>query len=196
MQHSSCWVTRLCVSVNYLVTSELYNNNTLFATQYVGVRCMDMSSSNGTEVWCYGMQCIYWGMQAGRNLWFVSDTTAACYVLVHWIFRILVPLVDTDAHNQTWPLGHDRLFRPASIARGRGLCSRAWIAGPCPSVHVWSYFRHTTQRNPVDLCTHNVHSTTWECHLCLHNTLFNWYGSMTFLCSLGYVWPAKANSAR
>ena len=26
-----------------------------------------------------------------------SDTSAACYVLVHWTFRIFVPLVDTDS---------------------------------------------------------------------------------------------------
>ena len=26
-----------------------------------------------------------------------SDTSAACYVVVHWTFCILVPLVDTDS---------------------------------------------------------------------------------------------------
>ena len=97
MQHSSYWVTRLCVSVNYLVTRELYNNICLSATQQVGVRCMDMSLSNGTEVWCYGKPCIYWGMQVGRNLWLVFWHFCSLLCCGALDFCILVPLVDTDS---------------------------------------------------------------------------------------------------
>ena len=32
-----------------------------------------------------------------------------------------------EVYNQTWPLGHDRLFRPASIARRRSMPQRTYL---------------------------------------------------------------------